>query len=430
MADLKSGEWLFGRGTADMKGGLAVAIAYLEEQCALPDPIGSLLVIAVPDEEAFSEGARDAARLLTTLRERYGLRYEFLIDPEPTARAHGVQTVPIGSAGKCLPVVVVQGATAHVDHGFEGLNPLGILSSLILRTELEPELCDIDHGEACVPPVWLSAADQTSGYSASVPSRASGYLNFLTFTSSPAEVLRKLKMEARAAVDAYLAQMDLNYDEYVSLAGEDGQEPSGLFVEVLTFGELSAGLRESHGSRYDAFFSTAYNRCAAALQRHEMAYPQATIQLMNEVLTWSGRRTPTVLLGFAPPFYPAMHSDDVPGKEGIGSRYAALVAQALSGFGLNVRVQHHFTGISDLSYCAVTVDLDEQALASEMPLWGDAYAVDVPAIASLGIPGMLLGPWGCDYHRMTERVNVKSLTQELPAAIDAVAHAVWAQPES
>lgn len=45
---------------------------------------------------------------------------------------------------------------------------------------------------------------------------------------------------------------------------------------------------------------------------------------------------------------------------------------------------------------------------------GRRLPVDFKEIGKLNIPVVLLGPWGKDIHRRTERVNRKSLLVELP----------------
>ena len=62
-ADLASGEWMWGRGTCDMKGGTAAQLAVLEKYSQAPDA-GSILFVSVPDEEAFSVGMRSCLPLL------------------------------------------------------------------------------------------------------------------------------------------------------------------------------------------------------------------------------------------------------------------------------------------------------------------------------------------------------------------------------
>lgn len=51
--DAESGDWLFGRGTMDMKAGLAVQLSMLER--AMNGHFdGNVLLITVPDEEVNS----------------------------------------------------------------------------------------------------------------------------------------------------------------------------------------------------------------------------------------------------------------------------------------------------------------------------------------------------------------------------------------
>ena len=150
------------------------------------------------------------------------------------------------------------------------------------------------------------------------------------------------------------------------------------------------------------------------VQNGETNYPQATIELMTEVLDWSGITTPLMVLGFAPPLYPAYHSDQMAGKEGVGSFLFRKIKKVSENAGCPVKKVHYFTGISDLSYCGVCGEMDFSGYASETPLWGDGYRVDFKEIGKLNIPAVLLGPWGKDIHRRTERVNRKSLLVELP----------------
>lgn len=83
--DFLSGDWMFGRGTADMKGGLSVGLALLDwygklvveaerKECGTaafetktasgteetPEISGNLLFVTVPDEEGYSAGMRHA----------------------------------------------------------------------------------------------------------------------------------------------------------------------------------------------------------------------------------------------------------------------------------------------------------------------------------------------------------------------------------
>ncbi len=57
-ADLESGDWLFGRGGCDMKGGGSIQWSRLKKYSELDDVEGNVIVVAVPDEENMSAGMR------------------------------------------------------------------------------------------------------------------------------------------------------------------------------------------------------------------------------------------------------------------------------------------------------------------------------------------------------------------------------------
>lgn len=139
--DLESGEYLYGRGVCDMKGGGSIQMALLNRysQLVTQDPNqlpGTLIVLAVPDEENLSAGMRAGVHLLVRLREQYGLRYRIMINSEPHPRKDSEKGLfSVGSAGKLLPFVYVRGVLTHTCKIFEGLNPANLLSEIVRRTE-------------------------------------------------------------------------------------------------------------------------------------------------------------------------------------------------------------------------------------------------------------------------------------------------------
>ena len=237
--DLLSGEWLFGRGCCDMLGGTAVQMALLAEQAekvlqktdksektqneknvmadkpvktlrpnpdeavvddedekglfgpGKADTCGSLLFLSVPDEESFSTGMRGSLSLLEGLEEQFNLDYRLVICAEPNQRlADGkTQVVYSGSIGKLLPVVLVQGKLVQVGSYREGVNPLGILSRVVAVTEGDETFTERYGEEVSVPPVWMYLRDLKEGYDFSLPKRAAGYCNVLTFQKTPAQVM-------------------------------------------------------------------------------------------------------------------------------------------------------------------------------------------------------------------------------------------------
>ena len=92
-ADFETGEWLFGRGVNDMKGGLAVGMALMDWYGRLmlehPELPGCLLFAAVADEEAYSAGMRGSIPFFTGMQGRFGLEYGCLVDLEPSFNEDG-----------------------------------------------------------------------------------------------------------------------------------------------------------------------------------------------------------------------------------------------------------------------------------------------------------------------------------------------------
>ena len=205
-------------------------------------------------------------------------------------------------------------------------------------------------------------------------------------------------------------------EEYADNVGECEKTNDAVpqKFNVRSFEELSEQCRKKNADGFEDFLEGLKGRTEARIRSGETNYPQATIDMMTEILDWSGLTDPVMVIGFAPPLYPAYHSDQMAGKEGVGSWQFRKIKKASEAAGCMVKKVHYFAGISDLSYCGTCGDMDFSGYAGETPLWGGGYQVDFDEIGKLNIPAVLMGPWGKDIHRRAERVNRKSLLVELP----------------
>ncbi|PST30052.1 M20/M25/M40 family metallo-hydrolase [Enterocloster lavalensis] len=458
-ADFCSSEWLFGRGVNDMKGGLAVGLAVtgwfggrVLEGRGLE---GNILFLSVPDEEAYSAGMRGAVPLFVDLARRYDLDYACLLDLEPCFDEGGGQQVFIGSVGKMLPAVLVQGAKAHVVEAFKGLNAVGVLARLFLETELAPEFAEVCEGELCPPPTWFNLRDRKEGYDVSVPLRAGGYMSVLGFQKTAETLMERLVELGRKAFSEYLARMEGQRRtlEEMQGGGEDGAEaaedcgsgmdgrgghcgsaaygveipggrPSGVPCEtvppysVLEYRELADYCVGKYGSEAFADWRREQQREAGEMIRAgRWSYPQATLELMDRLLTWSKITAPVMVLSYAPPYYPAYHSDHLPGRAGAGSALFDLLARAAAGYGVRLEKGNYFCGISDLSYCGSGEGPGLEGYAANSPMWGGLYSMDSEAMKQFCAPALLFGPVGRDAHQMGERVKAASLLEEVPSVL-------------
>ena len=179
--DLEDGTFIFGRGTADMKGGGSIQLSLLKRYSKLKDFNGNIIVIAVPDEENLSAGMRAGVKLLAELKEKYDFNYRLMINSEPHQRKNFSEGVfSEGSVGKIMPFVYVRGYLSHIGKVFEGLNPLNLMSEIVRRTELNMDFSDVVGSESAPPPTWLYFKDSKKQYDVSMPLSASGCFSILT----------------------------------------------------------------------------------------------------------------------------------------------------------------------------------------------------------------------------------------------------------
>ena len=442
--DLLSGEWLFGRGCCDMLGGTAVQMALLAEQAekvlqkddkskktqngknvlvekpvktlrpgpdeavvddgdeeklfapGKADTCGALLFLSVPDEESFSVGMRGSLSLLEGLEEQFNLDYRLAICAEPNQRlADGkTQVVYSGSIGKLLPVVLVQGKLVQVGSYREGLNPLGILSRVVAATEGDETFTERYGEEVSVPPVWMYVRDLKEGYDFSLPKRAAGYCNVLTFQKTPAQVMAYFLGKIKGVL-------------------EEVSHP----VTVMTWVTLWQQAKQHSG--FEKFWQETERKKRELLQEEHKTFPEVTLWLMQRTLDFLNYDQPVVVFGFAPPYYPAVRSEEMKDD----ARFA-VYKKSLSAL-QEVKMKTYFPGVSDCSYCGIPEGTQNPVYQVNTPLWGNEYHFAVDALARLQIPFFLFGPWGRDLHQAGERVNRYSLTEEYPAVLRKLLYCVW-----
>jgi arginine utilization protein RocB len=88
--------------------------------------------------------------------------------------------------------------------------------------------------------------------------------------------------------------------------------------------------------------------------------------------------------------------------------------------------EHFYTGISDLSYAGYSKENwseSESILKKIMPLYGSTYNIPFEELSEIAMPVINIGPWGKDFHKLTERVLKKDVQTETPRLIlEALRH--------
>ncbi|MGN0735583.1 MAG: M20/M25/M40 family metallo-hydrolase [Anaerovoracaceae bacterium] len=427
--DMDSGEWIWAKGAADMKGGLAIHMALLEEfsQQALKGELdGSILFIAVPDEESYSRGMRAAAELMADIKEKNKLDYKLLINPEPTDLVDENQVMFMGTVGKIMPVVMVQGISSHIGHCFDGFNPLSMLTGIYQQTNGSLVFADRYKDEATMPPTWLKMRDLKDVYDVSIPLRAAGYFTVLSLTSGPGDILNKLTAICSYVAEEEVHKLEQTYAQYKKINRFETKSELGIHPRVYSFNELRDELTEKDGQRFTEFYNNAYEQIDEEIASGRTNYPDGTIMLMEKVLDFAGFTDPVVVIAFAPPYYPAVNGNMVSGKEFFAKKAYDIVSGLSAEDGQQVSCQNFFMGISDNSYTAVTGDESgNRDFAAAAPLWGHAYNINFDAVKKINVPAVIYGPIGKEYHKWSERVNKKSLLCTVPRVTRELIKQAW-----
>jgi arginine utilization protein RocB len=414
--DLKSGQWIFGRGTADMKGGAAIQLVLLEALSKRADLNGNVLLLSVPDEENLSTGMRGCLKLILELGDRFDLHYRMLIDSEPHLRDEdGAGILFEGSAGKILPVVFVRGRKTHVGQVFDGLNPVLLLSEIVLRTEMNPDFCDAAYAEVSPPPSWMSFKDRKERYDVSVPLSAGGYFNLIFLKRNPKALMDQLKLTCEAACRQVAETIRARHGQF--LRKKAGQQSSpGWEIKVKTFSELYEEALRDSGSGFQQAYARKLGQIVAEIREDRIRMPEATFRLIDKTMQFVSDLSPAVVIALSPPYYPPLTNADFEGlPEAVRSLSSHLRALADRTWDETYRTVNYMMGITDMSYAALQ---DSERIVPHigpnMPLWQTAYDIPFEEMQALSLPVINIGPWGKDCHKYTERVFKPDLLERTP----------------
>lgn len=416
--DLISGKYLFGRGSADMKSGGAIQLALLS-QYAKRKIKGNVLMIAVPDEESTSAGMRSALYLLDELNNAYGLNYLGMINSEPHQRKKkDVGIISEGSVGKIMPLIYVRGNLAHVGKVFEGFNPATLLSRIVVDTDLSMELTDIIEREGAPPPTWIYMKDSKTHYDVSMPLSATGYFSILTLDSTPKDILDKLCGICKTSFDKHIVDMN---NKYLCYCNKLGKKHNRLPWDsnVVTYEMLYSEALENYGDIFRQEFKASYNRICDLIDCNRMDLMEGTRELIEFTYNYINDLSPRVVIALAPPYYPNVSNLFIDDNSHIFDLSKAVSNYARDRYNQCYEREYFFTGISDLSYTSIKNHEDiKEDLENNMVLYGDLYSIPLEVISKYSMPAFNIGPWGKDFHKLTERALKEDIYIRTPDLLD------------
>jgi succinyl-diaminopimelate desuccinylase len=261
---------LYGRGTADMKSGLAAMMTATEDFVAAhPQHRGTLAFLITSDEEGPSvDGTK---RVIETLSAR-GERIDWCVVGEPSSESVLGDTIKIGRRGSLSGRLTVHGTQGHVAYPHLAENPVHTLA---------PALAELtsrswDQGNEHFQPTTFQVSNLNAGTGAPnvIPGELKARFNL---RYSPVQTLEGLKR----TVEDILRKHRVRYTLEWYLSGEPFYTPRGELSDAV-----SAAVAEVTGSapKLSTGGGTSDGRFIATLgaQVVELGVVNATIHKVNE----------------------------------------------------------------------------------------------------------------------------------------------------
>lgn len=214
---------LFGRGSADMKGGLAAMIVALETFVAQhPDHDGSIALLITSDEEGRArEGTLKVVEALSARDESI----DWCVIGEPSSEIALGDIVRIGRRGSLSGMLKVRGVQGHVAYPQLADNPIRRIAPVLA------ELHDLewDQGNEFFPPTSFQVVSITAGVGAPnvTPAELDARFNFRYSTVWD---YKGLQQRVHEVFDAH----DIDYELNWHLSGEPFLTKPGRLIDATT----------------------------------------------------------------------------------------------------------------------------------------------------------------------------------------------------
>lgn len=213
---------LFGRGTADMKSGLASMIVAVEQFLAKnPDHDGSIAFLITSDEEG---RARDGTlKVIETLQAR-NETINWCVLGEPSSQDALGDIVRVGRRGSLSGILTVNGVQGHVAYPHLADNPIARFAPALaelLATEW-------DNGNDFFPPTSFQFVEIQSGIGAPnvTPAELQARFNFRYSTVWQHEALQET---TESILDAHQLDYQLNWH----LSGKPFLTQPGILIDAV-----------------------------------------------------------------------------------------------------------------------------------------------------------------------------------------------------
>ncbi|BBF41523.1 arginine utilization protein RocB [Lachnospiraceae bacterium KM106-2] len=413
--DLESGDYLFGRGSCDMKSGDAVFLVTLKQWSEHPEQLsGNIVVSFNPVEENLHTGMIEGLTVLDELKERYSLNFLMGINNDfiaPLYPNDQKKTIYTGMVGKLLPCFYIQGKETHVGQCFEGFDASMVAAGLVHKIHLNKAFSDEYEGEYSYPPSVLKMKDLKPWYNVQTAAEAFVYFNYFVHNASMEEITDKLVTAAGEVFEETVEKINSEYQWFCEKSGQEYMEYH-YKKRVVTYDELYQIAKEKPG------FS---NQKLAEIIQKELEKKTDTrevpIAMIRYLLQTAGITTPIIVVYYAAPYCP--HNTLQGENEKLVNDLKKITAEVMDETGDEYRFLRFYPSLSDSSYLKID-DTKESVdvLKNNFPAFEHLYPVPLKLIQKINIPAVNFGCYGKDAHKWTERVNIPYTFGVLPKLIE------------
>lgn len=413
--ELLSGDYMFGRGTCDMKDGDAVFLGIMRDACEHPEELsGNIVVSFNPVEENLHTGIIEATDVLLELKEKYNLTYIMGINNDyicPLFPGDSVKTVYTGMVGKLLPCFFIQGKETHVGQCYEGVDASFLAAELVHKIHLSHEFTDEYDGEHSYPPSVLKMKDLKPWYNVQTAKEAFVYFNYFVHNQTVDVITKKLVKAAKEVFAEVLEKTKMETQWFAS-ANHDHTSCPEYMSRVLTYEELLHEARKKEIISDEKIEQLISDELGRGCDKREA--PMAVIRYLLQVV---GITSPCIVLYYAPPYCP--HNTIQDAGEKLREELMQITSEIGAEYGEEYRFMRFYPSLSDSSY--LSMDETEESLRSltqNFPGFDLMFPLPLENIRKLSIPAVNFGGFGKDAHKWTERVNLPYTFGVLPKLIE------------
>ncbi len=217
--------WLYGRGSVDMKSGVAAFVAAAIDFVTETPPDGAVILAITGDEEG---DARDGTRALLDWMDQNGERMDVCLVGEPTCPNNMGEMIKIGRRGSLTGFITATGVQGHAAYPHLAANPLPVLVRLLDRLASTT----LDDGTEHFDPSTLAITTVDVGNPATnvIPAQAKATVNIrYNDAHSPASLTVWLNEQAETAA----RDSGISLKVEIKTSGDSFVTPPGAFSDLI-----------------------------------------------------------------------------------------------------------------------------------------------------------------------------------------------------